>query len=44
MKYQKEKKKNLIPFKITSKKIKYLEINLIKEVKDLHAENIGKGN
>ena len=28
------------PFKITSKnKIKYLGINLTKEVKDLHAEN-----
>ena len=31
--------KNTIPFKIVPKKIKYLEINLIKEVKDLYAEN-----
>lgn len=28
-----------IPFIITSKIIKYLEVNLIKEVKDLHSEN-----
>ena len=31
--------KNTIPFKIAPKKIKYLAINLTKEVKDLHAEN-----
>ena len=31
--------KNTIPFKITLQKIKYLEINLTKEVKDLYAEN-----
>jgi len=31
--------KNTIPFKIASPKIKYLGINLTKEVKDLHAEN-----
>ena len=42
MKYQKEKvkKKKKIPFKIVSKnKIKYLGINLTKEMKDLYAEN-----
>ena len=33
------KYKNTIPFKITPPKIKYLEINLTKEVKELHAEN-----
>ena len=32
------KYKNTIPFKITPPKIKYLEINLTKEVKDLPAE------
>uniref|UniRef100_A0A8D0NTV2 RNA-directed DNA polymerase n=1 Tax=Sus scrofa TaxID=9823 RepID=A0A8D0NTV2_PIG len=31
--------KNTIYFKITAPKIKYLEINLTKEVKDLYAEN-----
>ena len=31
--------KNTICFKITHKKIKYLGINLTKEVKDLYAEN-----
>ena len=31
--------KNTISFKITSPKIKYLGINLTKEVKDLYAEN-----
>ena len=35
---QKEIKKT-IPFKITSKKNKYLGINLTKEVKDLESEN-----
>ena len=40
MKYQKEKvKKKKIPFKITSKKIKYLGTKITKEVKDLYAEN-----
>ena len=29
----------IIPFKITSKTIKYLIINLIKERKDLYSEN-----
>ena len=38
MKYQKKKVKKTIPFKITSKRIKYLGINLTK-VKDLYAEN-----
>ena len=31
--------KKAIPFKITSKRIKYLGINLTKEVKDLYSEN-----
>ena len=31
--------KNTIPFKIAPQKIKYLGIHLIKEVKDLYAEN-----
>ena len=31
--------KNIIPFKIVTKRIKYLEINLTKEVKDLYTEN-----
>ena len=31
--------KNIIPFKITPPKIKYLGIDLTKEVKDLYAEN-----
>ena len=38
MKYQKGNVKKIIPFKITSKKIKYLGINLTKEVKDLYVE------
>ena len=37
MNYQKEKAKN--PFIITSKRIKYLGINLMKEVTDLYSEN-----
>ena len=28
-----------MPFKIAPQKVKYLEINLTKEVKDLYAEN-----
>ena len=32
-------KYNTIPFKIAPPKIKYLGINLTKEVKDLYAEN-----
>ena len=40
MKYQKGNvKKNPTPFKIAPQKIKYLEINLTKEAKDLYAEN-----
>ena len=31
--------KNAIPFTITPKKLRYLGINLTKEVKDLYAEN-----
>ena len=31
--------KNTLPFKIAPKKIKYLGIDLTKEVKDLYAEN-----
>ena len=34
-----KKYKNIIPFKISPPKIKYLGINLTKEVKDLYAEN-----
>ena len=38
--------KNTIPFKIAPQKIKYLGVNLTKEVKDLYAENynINQGN
>ena len=39
MNYQEEKVKKKIPFKITSKRIKYLGINLTKEVKDVSFEN-----
>ena len=39
MKYQKQKSGKKIPFDITTRKIKYLEINLTKEVKDLYSEN-----
>ena len=38
MKYQKEIKET-IPFTITSKRIKYLGINLFKEAKDVYSEN-----
>ena len=31
--------KKIIPFTIASKRIKYLEINLTKDVKDLYSEN-----
>ena len=34
-----DQKEKLIPFKITTKRIKYLGINLPKETKDLYAEN-----
>ena len=39
MKYQKQKSGKEIPFDIATRKIKYLGINLIKEVKDLYSEN-----
>ena len=39
MKYQKQKPENKIPFDIATGKIKYLGINLTKEVKDLYSEN-----
>ena len=39
MKNQKEKLGGKIPFTITSKRIKYLGVNLPKETKDLYAEN-----
>ena len=37
--YQIEKFKKTIPFTVAYKRIKYLGINLTKEVKDLHTEN-----
>ena len=39
MKYQKQKSEKKIPFDIAARKIKYLGINLTKEVKDLYSEN-----
>ena len=39
MKYQKEKLRGKIPFTTATRKIKYLGINLTKEVKDLYSEN-----
>ena len=39
MKVQKEELGKLIPFTITSKRIKYLKINLPKEAKDLYSTN-----
>ena len=39
MKDQKEKLRKTIPFTTATKRIKYLGINLPKEVKDLYAEN-----
>ena len=39
MKYQKQKSGIKIPFAIATRKIKYLGINLTKEVKDLYSEN-----
>ena len=38
-KYQKQKSGGKIPFDIATRKIKYLGINLTKEVKDLYSEN-----
>ena len=37
--YQKEKLRKTIPFSIASKRIKYLGLNLTKEVKDMYSEN-----
>ena len=42
MKQQKKKSKKLIPFTVAPKPIKYLEINLTKEVKNLYTENYRK--
>ena len=39
MKDQKEKLGKQIPFPITSKRVKYLGVNLPKETKDLYSEN-----
>ena len=39
MKYQKQKSGKKIPFDTATRKIKYLGINLTKEVKDLYSEN-----
>ena len=39
MKYQKEKSGKKFPFDIATRNMKYLGINLIKEVKDLYWEN-----
>ena len=39
MKHQKQKSGEKIPSDITTRKIKYLGINLTKEVKDLYSEN-----
>ena len=38
MKHQKQKSEKIIPFDIATRKIKYLGINLTKEVKDLYSE------
>ena len=39
MKLQKQKSGKKIPFHIATRKIKYLGVNLTKEVKDLYSEN-----
>ena len=39
MKQQKQKSGGKIPFDIATRKIKYVRINLTKEVKDLYSEN-----
>ena len=39
MKYQNQKSGKKISFDIATRKIKYLGINLTKEVKDLYSEN-----
>ena len=38
-KYQKQKSGKKMPFDIAIRKIKYLGMNLMKEVKDLNSEN-----
>ena len=42
MKYQKQKSRKRVPCAIATRKIKYLGINLTKEVKDLYSENYTK--
>ena len=37
--YQKQKSAKKVPFAIATRKIKYLRINLTKEVKDMYSEN-----
>ena len=39
MKYQTQKSRGKIPFDIATRKIKYLGINLTKEVRDLNSQN-----
>ena len=39
MKYQKQRSGKKVPFDITTREIKYLGINLTKEVNDLYSEN-----
>ena len=39
MKHQKQKSGKKIPFNIATRKIKYLGINLTKEVKNLYSKN-----
>ena len=39
MKHQKQKSGKKFPFDIATRKIKYLGINLTKDVKDLYSEN-----
>ena len=39
MKHQKQKSEKKIPFDIATRKIKYLGINLTKDIKDLYSEN-----
>ena len=39
MKHQKQKSGKKVPFDIATRNIKYLGINLTKEVKDLYSEN-----
>ena len=39
MKHQKQKSRKKIPFDIATRKIKYLGINITREVKELYSEN-----